>query len=154
MWVVRLARTLTQLGRLASIVKNICRKRENRSTIQPGSMAFWVALGGGGNLVSAAGDFRAGGGLPNWVDQPRTKEALYSARKVAARSAPEVAFPSPSALPLPRPTEDRGSTIEARSGHPRTPRDGHGPVGSGGGPYSACGVHRCRYSSLARHCLS
>ena len=66
----------------------------------------------------------------------------------------EVAFPSPSPLPLPRPTEDRGSTIQARSGHPRTPRDGYGPVGPGGGPYSACGRDGCRYSSLARHCLS
>ena len=48
---------------------------------------------------------------------------------------------------LPRPTEDRGSTIEARSGHPRTPRDGHGPVGSGGGAYSACGVHGFEYAA-------
>ena len=82
--------------------------------------------------------FRAGGGLPNWVDQPRTKGALHSACKVAACSASEVSFPSPSALPLPRSTEDRRSTIQARSRHPRTPRDGHGLVGSGGGAYSAC----------------
>ena len=48
---------------------------------------------------------------------------------------------------LPRPTEDRGSTIQARSGHPRTPRDGYGPMGSGGGAYSACGVHGFEYAA-------
>ena len=102
-----------------------------------------VALRGGrGNRASATEkkvirpSFRAGSGLPNWVDQPRIKGALYSARKSAACSASEVYFPSPRRLPLPRPTEDRGSTIRARFGYPRTPRDGYVLVAPEGAPYT------------------
>ena len=90
---------------------------------------------------------RAGSGPPNWADRPQTARALYSAQRAQCARHPEWAFPKGWPHWLLSPVAGRQSTIQARFGHPRTPRNGYGPVGSGGGAYSACGVHGFEYAA-------
>ena len=91
---------------------------------------------------------RAGSGPPNWADRPHTARALYSAQRAQCARHPEWAFPKGWPHWLPSPVAGRQSTVRARFGYPRTPRDGYVLVAPEGAPYTDLQSHGWRCAAL------
>ena len=104
-----------------------------------------AAADGGASTIGAS--LRSGRGAVNPAGRAGAELALYSACKGGARAAPRWPFPRGRPGRLRRRSVPIISTIEARYGHPRTPRDGFASAGANGALYSAraaAGVAGCR----------
>ena len=141
-------RRATRASALRAHGTHLCELSDNHSSSASGRtcpLRRVAAADGGASTIRAS--LRSGRVAVNPAGRAGAELALYSACKGGARAAPRWPFPRGRPGRLRRRSGPRISTIQARYGHPRTPRDGFASAGANGAPYSAlagAGVAGCR----------